>query len=88
VGNSLGVKVPYNGGESLTTNQVKQLINDQLTEEGIASELSLIKNLLTLNNTNYTNINAIAQEALDTVNTFNSTLVDNVNTAVNEVLAT
>ena len=88
VGNALGVKVPYNGGESLTANQVKQLISEQMTTEGIGAQLTSIKALLTLNNTNYTNINAIAQEALNTVNTFDADLMNKVNIEINNVLAT
>lgn len=88
VGNALGVKVPYNGGESLTANQVKLLIDEQLTTAGIAAEVSDIKRLLTLNNVNYANVTSIAQEALNTVNTFDSTLMTLVNDEINSVLAT
>ena len=89
VGNALGVKVPYNGGESLTANQVKLLIDEQLTTAGIAAEVSDIKRLLTLNNVNYANVTSIAQEALDTVNSFDDTLNDkSPPDEINNVLAT
>jgi hypothetical protein len=87
VGNSLGVKVPYNGSKGLSDRDIEDLITEQLTETGIAAELRTIKSLLTLNNTNYTNINAIAQQALDVVTQYDTTLGSLVNSEINSVLA-
>jgi hypothetical protein len=81
VGNSLGVKVPYNGGESLTTNQVKKLIND-LTE----SELSQIRSLLTMNNTNYVTLNDQINTTQTQFNSFAATLDSIIAQKANEAI--
>ena len=79
VGNALGVKVPYVGGENLTTQQVRALISDE-----IGQDLTSINALLTSNNVNY----IAAMQALSTVQDYNSTLGATVSTEVNNLLAT
>jgi len=69
VGNALGVKVPYTGGESLTANQVITLITDQTS-----TQLTDIKSLLTLNNINYNTATTNALAALTITETYDTTL--------------
>jgi len=79
VGNALGVKVPYTGGESLTSNQVLQLIEDQTL-----ADLTEIKAFLTLNNINYNN----AMAALSTIDDYDTTLSATVTSEMSTILAT
>jgi hypothetical protein len=82
VGNALGVKVLYNGGENLTAQQVRDLVGDE-----VGDVLDQIRNLLTQNNSNYINVSSRVTNIENTVNTFNNSLDSRVTQSVNQILA-
>lgn len=87
VGNAVGEKVSYSGGKGLTNNQIKQLIVEQLTTEGIGADVSRIKNLLTQNNINFNDIRTLSENTLNAVNDYDITLNTKVESAVSTMLA-
>jgi len=82
VGNKLGVKVLYNGGENLTANQVIQLVDTH-----VGDILTQIRALLTQTNVNFIDLSNRVTAVENTVNSFNQTLATTVETKVNETMA-
>jgi len=82
VGNKLGVKVLYNGGENFTARQVRTFINEET-----ASILDEIRNLLTQTNINYITIDKKVEDIETVVSNFNSTLTSIIQNKVNEVMS-